>query len=471
MKIKNLFFFPLFFCLACSTSPKVSSTSNSTDLQNSTESPITSEEMKEFCDKGSYIACYTLAHAALEEKNWAKASSLFEENCDKNFHAYSCTQAGYLKRLKLNDLKAALSYSGKACQMMDAVGCYNLACYQCLQQQSESALKSLQEAEKVGFKFTDKVTQDPDLACLKDKPELMRIINDGKNKTQNRTSPYHIFFPSYSLAMIPPTLFSWDGSPTIVFTDTSGAFVQPLIYAQAYENSLKQYRLQNKDDKSLKIQEGESNGLKVFVGQRKIDVNGRTFKEFTYFTGDQNYTVGAIGNYPEDFEKMLGENILRSLTTIVYKPIVAPPEESLPFSSDSKKLGFRFGGYFNTSAVFHYNDGKDRTQNARVFVHIVNYKNEDSFKKEKAESFCKESEVVKVDKPFTISPLKMGEFRGITCENTVVNESLSEKIHIRGWVLTRNKKYERLVVQSIDDEKQNHRQLIEKFVRSLKIKK
>lgn len=471
MRIKKIIFLSLFFVFACSTSSKNPPALNKTDLPTPSESPISPEEMKDYCDKGSYIACYTLAHAALEEKKWSKALTLFEENCEKNFHAYSCTQAGYLKRSQSNDIKAAVNYSEKACQMMDALGCYNLACYQCLQQQKEVALQSLQEAERVGFKFTDKAANDPDLACLKEHPELKRMIQEGKTKNQARTSPYHIFFPSYSLAMIPPTLFSWDGSSTIVFTDTSGAFVQPLIYAQAYENSLKQYRQQNKNDKSLKIQEGDSNGYKVFIGQRKMDVNGRTFKEYTFFTGDQNYTVGAVGNYPEDFEKMLGENILRSLMTIVYKPIMAPPEESLPFTSDSKKLGFRFGGYFNTSAVFHYDGDQDKIPNPRVFVHLVNYKNEESFKKEKPESFCKENEVVKVEKPFTISPLKMGEFRGITCENTVVNETLSEKIHIRGWVLSRKKKNERLVVQSIDDETQNHRQLIEKFVRSLKIKK
>lgn len=459
-----------FALVACaSSSQKQKSNSIPTQETTTAEIEVSPEKLKEYCDQGSYMACFTLGQEALEKKKPSEALRIFENNCEKNFHAYSCTQAGFLKRQEEKDIKSAIALSAKACKMMDAVGCYNLACYNCINKNVDATLSFLKEAENIGFDFNDQVLADPDLGCVKDNPLLKNLVEASKSQYRLRTSPYHVFFPSYSLAMIPPVQFSWDGSPTIVFADSSGAFVQPLIYAQDYADSLKQY--QNKNLKDLVIKEREVNGLKSFVGIKKVTVNGRVFKEVTSFTGDQNYTVGAVGNYPEDFEKMLGENIFRSLLTIIYKPIPIPAENTLPFDSKAQELGFRFGGFFNTSAVYHYQGEFSNNQRARIFVQLIKYSDEESFKKEKPESFCKNQEGTKSEKPFQIFPFSQKGFDAISCENTVTNDILPVKTHIRGWILSRKAKKDRLVVQSTDDEQQSHRQQIEKFVHSLKLKK
>jgi tetratricopeptide (TPR) repeat protein len=85
----------------------------------------------------------------------------------------------YTKTGRIND---GLKMDRKLVRLLpkNATAHYNLACSLALCKRKSDALRSLQEAVKLGYKDFDWMAQDPDLEGLKELPQFQKLLDQLK---------------------------------------------------------------------------------------------------------------------------------------------------------------------------------------------------------------------------------------------------------------------------------------------------
>jgi hypothetical protein len=329
------------------------------------------------CETKNAFACMARAEEYLYENDNENAFLYYQKGCDLDLPA-SCSEASVLAG-RVNRKPTMMKDALKSCRMNSTLGCYNVACYKCSDNQDVAATqKYLLEAIALGFADRHAMETDPDLACIKDKPEWAKIlaaipVDSPTNKSQI-SGLKHIFYRNLGLSFIPVPGFKFEPLPGLIRqTDSSGAQVTITGVSIPFKESSAVFQQQLKNIPSyelLKQVDLKVNGFDSHLQVGKYEREGLSYYLINYFTGNDDYTAEASGTFLAAYQGTFGDAIQESVTSIVLSPTQLPSEKQVAYDHFLKGTGFKFAGIGGGQVI--YNTAGELREEHALPVIVIN---------------------------------------------------------------------------------------------------
>jgi|GEM_PF-4304543 len=329
------------------------------------------DSLSEQCFQKDYPrACAVLGEEYRGNSKFKLAIEAFSQGC-KLSSGFSCTQAGYLTREYFPSAEAA-KFTKRACDLLDGLGCYNVACGLCREKKTEAALDALKYAYALGLDLDEKqVRADPDFACIKTdhrEADFEKILVSSRSRGRIlNTSLYYDHVPFFGAALTIFRDFSLDlnsyllrgpGGGTVAVAQSSfpvSEQVRQMDSQEHMEIALGTLEMIN----TKKISDGRTNGFRDVYYEAeyrfsKRNISNTTLKMYHRFYGGDKFSAIVTGSYPSNLEDESAQRIKKMVENALIDPFYQ--EKFLKvFTKAPKLIGYEYRGA--TGGVMNFSKG------------------------------------------------------------------------------------------------------------------
>lgn len=303
------------------------------------------------CEMGSPFACFELGQHKIEEGKLDEARSLITKACTKDL-GWACSNLGGLEFRRKN-YKSAFKFSLKACELGDAVGCYNMACYACdLNSDTKKTLQFLKRSYGLGFNEPEALEGDSQLQCVRGLPEFKELTDQmRKRKDAFRTGPTHFFLQHLGAMFIPLDLKEKSFGQPVVMQDGPNLSVKYFSLSHPFKDAHKEsssflQSLKKIDPSAIQtdITVTSRNGHGFQTSKFEFRKSGLSYGVHMVITGSTTHSVVGVATYLNSLDPSLISAVTKSVDGVILNPDRPLNQNTFAFKIDFASLGFNYDG-------------------------------------------------------------------------------------------------------------------------------
>jgi hypothetical protein len=295
------------------------------------------------CSNGSVLVCFEEGLNARKKKDYAAAREFFKKGCELN-HPFSCSEQGLMER-NLGEMKNYDELQERACESMDAIACYNLACSYCLENDQGKTMEILNQASSLGYNNPESAKKDPDLKCLEKNTSFKKWL-DKLSQTKKTSFPISYDF-SYlkgvDLALRFPPSFEVTRQFPVLFNFQDRAQVSIFLSPDNYETCLRKIKDSNKERENLRDLKELNfirNGYKAHIQRMNFTAEKKELSQILYVTGNERRCWIIDGVAESSIDPQIQKEIDMTVTSLVVKTFHEAQDKELNISLNTPKLKF-----------------------------------------------------------------------------------------------------------------------------------
>ncbi len=297
----------------------------------------------DLCQTGDVLVCFHYGLMAREKKDFKAAREYFKKGCEFH-HPFSCSEQGLMERLA-GDMSNYEELQDRACESMDSIACYNLACGYCIKNERKKTMNALRKASALGYSNALAAGQDPDLKCVHNSKDFKKWSSEIQKKKEEAFPISYDFSYLKGLDMslrFPPSMTITRSFPSL-FAYKDKAQISIFLSPDSYEDCL--FKIKEKIKSKESIQDIKElglkrNGLPVFIQRFNFISEKKELSEIIYVTGDSKRCWVFDGVTEKGIDKKIQDEVDMTVTSLVVKPFNQTVHSELNVYLESKKIKF-----------------------------------------------------------------------------------------------------------------------------------